>query len=323
VFIRSLTAAMFYCGTTLVFAQSYSAAPGSWRAYPFPDAGFVVSLPGPPEISSIPTKDGTITAYQLTEPVVGKIRYSVFVGHASRGVFEPEAMNAWLDGTIQGALSVAVDGKLIESDRSTFRGYPAKTFLYQHNIAGVPYVGRGVAFMIDGRDMRISMQYPIKDADGDEKYETLIDSFQLIPFAYTKSEASVTRRGVSFTPPRGWLESEPKSQFDIARFHDLTRSLVLLASESQGYSCSKYGADLQASSRLRSTAITQIADQSFTRFVVEVPVPKYNVTLRDTHYCLDSPARVVVLIGTVEESEAERWADVFLGVAATVRISSP
>jgi len=295
-----------------------------WKQYDIVEDGFTVALPSQPQTRSLPlpSRDGSLRIYQVVEGKIQPLTFSIFVGQPKEeGIFEPASMEAYLSGNIKSLVQNANDGKLRLSRRVTFRGLPGLEYEFSQRIEGQPYVARGVIFMIDGGHMRISMLHASSDRDADESFKRFTESFQLAPVAYRAAATPFSdQRGITFSPPEGWVQKPTQNAVQAARFSHLTRSIILLVAGNASYECSSFQAELKASGRLKSSAAVRLRDQQFVKLTTFEDVPKYKVRLTNVQYCVNSRFGAVVLTGTEEESMFHRWAQVFEGTAASVRV---
>jgi len=323
---RQSEAAMFKPVTQYVWQSlrvSTDAASG-WRQYDIADDGFTVALPSQPQVRSIPlpSRDGSLRIYQVVEGKIQPSTFSIFVGQPrDQGIFEPDSMEAYLSGSIKSLVQNASDGKLLLSRRTTFRGLPALEYEFSQRIEGQPYVARGVIFMIDGGHMRVSMLHASGNREANESFKRFLNSFQLVPIAYRAAATPFSDpRGITFVPPESWIQKPSQNAVQAARFTHLTRSIVLLVAGTPSYGCSNFQAELRASGRLKNSEEVRLRDQSFLKLTTFEDVPKYKVRLTNVQYCVNSRSGAVVMAGTEEESMFHRWARVFEGTAASVRV---
>lgn len=323
---RQSEAAMFRTVTRYVWqslSSSSSADPG-WKQYPIAENGFTVALPSQPQIRSLPlpSRDGSLHIYQAVEGKNQPSTFSIFVAQPKeQGIFEPESMEAYLSSSLKSLIQNADGGKLRFSRRATFRGHPALEYQFSQQIQGQPYVARGVIFMIDGGHMRISMLHSVNDPDADERFKRFVESFQLTPVAYRAAATPFSdHRGITFSPPEGWVQKPTQNPVQAAHFSHLTRSILLLVASNPGYGCNNFQAELKASGRLKSSAAVRLGNQQFVKLTTFEDVPKYKVRLTNVQYCINSRFGAVVLAGTEEESMFHRWAHVFESTASSVRV---
>ena len=310
----------FVASSGAVFASE-----SNWKQYPITANGFTVALPSPPQNRLLPVPsehDWSIRVYEAIEPTTLPSKFSIFVGLPEKqGLFEPGSIDAYLNGHIKSMVATVENGKLQSSRRVSFRGQVALEYQFSHQIDGQPYVARGVIFMIDGGYMRVSMWHPTNDPKSEVNFKRFLESFQLIPIGYVAAAAPFTdQRGISFSPPKGWIQKPPQHALQAARFSHLTRSMQLLVAGTPAYTCNSFQAQMQASGRLKSTSAVRLNDQDFAKVITFEDVPQYNVRLTTVQYCINSRFGTVVLTGTEEESMFPRWAKVFEGTAATVRV---
>lgn len=308
--------------TALALAPlSMAHAQGSWQEYAVPEYGFSVALPSAPQSRPVPvpSSDGSLRVYEALDPNRKLSKFSVFVGMPEhRGIFETASMDAFLSGHIASMVRTAENGKLISSQRIPFRGQPALEYEFKHDVAGVPYVARGVTFMVDGGHMRISMWHPVEDSNSKAAYERFASSFQLKPIAFRPANPPFQERGVKFSPPTGWIKRPVQNAVQIARYGNLTRSLQVLLAENPAYTCDTLRGELQATGRLKEVSQVSLAGRPFAKFVSFEDVPKYNVRLTTAQYCFNSRRGAAVLVGSEEEAMFWRWAEVLEGAAATL-----
>jgi hypothetical protein len=318
----------FLCGVVTFFlnAPSVIAAEKAWAAYDLSEYGISASFPVQPKLASIPSPDGDgrITSYQALDEATVR-QYTIFIGRPEqRGIFEPESMDAFLDSHLKSLVSQSTSSKILASNRVTFLGMPAIEYSYKHNVEGIPFMAKGVTFMIDGGYIRLSMWYPSADSDGSSLYERFLKSFKLLPVAYRPSSTPVTDpRGIAFTPPSGWVKGKARNIYEIARLGNLTRSMALLAAGNRSYTCEVYKSELQRSGVVLEQSQVTLRGQQVQKVVTFEDVPKYNVRLTTTHYCQNSRIGAVILIGTEEQSMYWRWASVIEGAASSVKVPIP
>ena len=320
----------FLMANSIVLADQWTSndaattADSRWKQYPIAESGFTVALPSEPQsrVLPYPAGEGSFRVYQATENVPQPSQYSIFVGlPEDRGIYEPASMDAYLRSYIKSQLANTKNSKLQLSRQIKFRDQPALEYKFSHQIDGQPYIARGVAFMIDGGHMRLSMQHSASDSRADTNFKRFVDSFQLTPIAYLAADRSfVDQRGVGFSPPKGWIEKPAQNSVQAARFTNLTRSMLLLVGGNPAYRCSNVQSELQATGRLLSYSAVRLSGQQFTKLTTFEDVPKLQVRLTDVYYCIDSRLGAVVLSGAEEESMFSRWAQVFEGAAASIRV---
>ena len=286
--------------------------------------GFSVALPSKPltRLISDPSQDGTLRVYEAFEPHRKLTKFSVFVGTPElQGIYEAESMDAFLSAHIVSMVRAAEHGKLVDSRRITFRGQPALEYVFNHQVEGVPYVGRGITFMVDGGHIRLSMWHPASDPEAKAEYERFKGSFQLKPIAYRPANVPFrSERGVTFSPPSGWVQKPVRNAVQIAKYNNLTRSLLVLFADNPAYTCDHFRAELQATGRVKEASQVVLAMRPFLKLVSFESVPKYNVRLTTVQYCLNSHRGAIVLGGSEEEAMFWRWSEVLEGAAATLYV---
>lgn len=317
-----------FCGivTVSLHASFVIAAEKPWTAYDLSEYGISVALPVQPKLVSSPSPDGdgrTISYRALDEDTVRQ--YTIFIGQPEqRGIFELESMDAFLDGHLKSVVAHSASGKILASKGVTFLGMPALEYSYKHRVEGIPFIAKGVTFMIDGGHVRLSMWYPSADSDGPALYDRFLKSFKLLPVAYRPSSAPITDpREIAFTPPSGWVKGKPRNAYEIARLSNLTRSMALLAAGNRSYNCDAYKAELQRSGIVLEQSQVTLRGRQAQKVITFEDVPKYNVRLTTVHYCLNSRIGAVVLVGTEEQSMYWRWASVIEGAASSVKVPIP
>ena len=286
--------------------------------------GFSVALPSKPQsrLIPVPSQDGSLRVYEAFEPQRKLTKFSVFVGMPEqRGIDEAASMDAFLSAHIASMVQAVEHGKLVNSRRITFRGQPALEYEFNHKVESVPYVGRGITFMVDGGYMRLSMWHPASDQESKTGYERFKGSFQLKPIAFRAATVPFrSERGVSFSPPSGWVQKPVQNAAQIAKYSNLTRSLHVLFADNPAYTCDNFLTELQASGRVKEASQVVLVKRPFSKLVSFEDVPKYNVRLTIVQYCLNSPRGAVVLGGSEEEAMFWRWSEVLEGAAATLRV---
>lgn len=316
------------CGivTVSLHAPSVIAAEKTWAAYDLSEYGISAAFPVQPKLASSPSPDGDgrTTSYQALDEATVR-QYTIFIGRPEqRGIFEPKSMDAFLNGHLKSLVSHSASSKILASKRATFLGMPAIEYSYKHRVEGIPFIAKGVTFMIDGGHIRLSMWYPSADSDGSALYERFLKSFKLLPVAYRPSSTPVTDPlGIAFTPPSGWVKGKARNTYEIARFSNLTRSMALLAAGNRSYTCDAYKSELQRSGVVLEQSQVTLRGQQAQKVITFEDVPKYNVRLTTAHYCLNSRIGAVVLVGTEEQSMYWRWASVIEGAASSVKVPIP
>jgi hypothetical protein len=299
-------------------------APSDWQEYAVREHGFSVALPSKPQtrLIPVPSQDGPLRVYEAFEPQRKLTKFSVFVSTPEqRGIYEAASMDAFLGAHIASMVQAAEHGKLVSSRRITFRGQHALEYEFNHQIESVPYVGRGITFMVDGGYIRLSMWHPASDPEAMAEYERFKGSFELKPIAFRPANVPFrSERGVTFSPPSGWVQKPVQNAVQIAKYSNLTRSLLVLFADNPAYTCDNFRADLQASGRVKEASQVVLAKRPFLKLVSFEDVPKYNVRLTTVQYCLNSHGGAVVIGGSEEEAMFWRWSEVLEGAAATLHV---
>lgn len=308
-----------------LFSHASDAAAIEWREYAIADHGFSVALPSKPQTRLLPVSsgDGPLRVYEAFEPTQKLSKFSIFANQPEKqGVLDPASMDAFLSNHIKSMVQTAEKGQLQSSSRITFRGQPALEYQFNHEIYGQPYVARGVIFMIDGGHMRVSMWHPVGDPTANTDFDQFLGSFKLMPIAYRASAVPFRdkQRGITFSPPVGWIQKPVKNAIQVARYSNLTRSMQVMAAGNSSYSCANFRTEMQGSGRLTDVSPVTLSGQRFSKLVSFEDVPKYKVRLTTVQYCLDSRLGAVVLGGSEEQSMFHRWANVFEGAAGSLRI---
>lgn len=307
-----------------LLADAAYSATGGWQDYAIAEHGFSVALPAKPQVRTIPVppSDGALLVYEAFDPTHKLSKFSVFVGQQKqRGIYEKASMDAFLSAHVNTMVLAAEQGRLTTSQRTTFRGLPALEYQFAHQIEGQPYVGRGVLFMIDGSHMRVSMWYPAGSTDASLEYDRFVASFKLMPVAFRPATTPFRdERGLSFSPPSGWVQEPVKGNTQAAKYSNLTRSMQVLVAGNPAYTCAMLQGEAQSSGRLKEAAAIELESRQFTKLLTFEDVQKYNVRLTTVHYCLNSRLGAVVLGGTEEEAMFWRWAEVYEGAARSVRV---
>jgi hypothetical protein len=310
--------------TTLLLCCPYSAASQQgWVQHTIAEHGIKVSLPTKPQRRELPlaSRDGTLTIYESIEATNPQTKYSIFVGApVKQGIYEPESVEAFLSGHVTGMVRGVNSGKLVASSRKNFRGRPAVEYEFAHRLEGIAYVGRGVTVMVDGGHIRVSMWHPASDSKASERFRRFVDSFELVPIQFVAAQTRFTDpRGITFSPPSGWLPQPTGNPVEVARYTHLTRSLQLLVAGVPSYTCNSFVSEIRASGRLKSAAPLKLGDRHVVRLYSFEDIPKYKVRLTTVQYCQDSRIGAVVLGGSEEEPMFDRWAGVYEGAAATLQ----
>lgn len=295
----------------------------SWKSYSIAEHGFSVKMPSVPQSRLIPTPggEGTLWVYEAIDPETKLIKYSVFVNEPERGIFDADSIEAFLTGYINSLVQAADSATLRYARRTMYQGQPAMEYAFDHSVEGVPYVARGIAFMIDGGYMRVSVWHPKGSAGADDDFERFRRSFSLSTIAYrpVRSEVSLGH-GVYFRPPIGWKRQPSKNAAQLARYTHLTRSMQVMVASDPAYTCATFEREVSSAGKLRQGTTISLEGQPLRKLVTFEEVPKYNVRLTTVLYCQDSRLGATVLGGSEEESKFERWSRVFEGAAATLRV---
>jgi hypothetical protein len=309
---------------TLMSLACAATAQQGWQQHTVAERGFKVAMPVKPQRRDLPlpSRDGTLTVYESMDVSNPPAKYSVFVSApAEQGIFEPDSMDAYLTSHIASMVRTADSGKLLSTARTTFRGRPALEYEFSHRLEGIPYIGRGVTMMIDGGHIRVSMWHPASDSNAKDKYRRFVESFELVPMQFSPAPTRFAdARGISFSPPTGWLAKPGANPVQVVRYTNLTRSLQLLVAGVPAYTCDAFLAEIRASGRFKEAASVRFANRSATRILSFEDVPKYNVRLTTVQYCQNSRFGAVVLGGSEEEAMFARWAEVYEGAAATIQV---
>lgn len=316
------------CGMVIIFLHVtlVIATEEAWPVYDLSEYGISVALPVQPKLVSSLSSDGNgrTTSYRALDEATVR-QYTIFIGQPEqRGIFEPESTDAFFDGHLKSVVAHSASGKILASKRVKFFGMPALEYSYKHRVDGIPFIAKGVTFIIDGGHVRLSMWYPLDDSEGPALYEKFLKSFKLLPIAYQPSSSPINDpREIAFTPPLGWIKGKPRNAYEIARFSNLTRSISLLAAGNRSYNCDAYKAELQRSGTVLEQSEVTLRGRKTQKIITFEDVPKYNVRLTTAHYCLNSRIGAVVLVGTEEQPMYWRWASVIEGAASTVNAPAP
>jgi hypothetical protein len=309
---------------TLTSIACAATAQQGWQQHTIAERGFKVAMPAKPQRRdlALPSRDGTLTVYESIEASNPPAKYSVFVGAPTQqGIFEPDSIDAYLTGHVASMVRAADSGKLLTTSRTTFRGRPALEYEFSHRLEGIPYIGRGITMMIDGGHIRVSMWHPSSDSKAKDKYRRFVESFELVPIQFSAAPARFAdTRGITFSPPNGWLAQAGPNPVQVVRYTNLTRSLQLLVAGVPTYTCDNFLAEVRASGRFKEAGSVKFAERPATRILSFEDVPKYNVRLTTVQYCQNSRFGAVVLGGSEEEAMFARWAGVYEGAAATLQV---
>jgi hypothetical protein len=292
------------------------------REYSNPDYGFTAAFPSVPVMTSsgAPTGDGSVTTFKsLNSETIHQ--FSVFVGRPrEHGIFDASSVDAFLNAFVDSLTVPMTDAKVQSSRRITYVGMPAIEYAISFRIEDVPMIARGIAFVVDGGHMRVSMLYPRVDTGAQETYGEFRNSFKLIPIRYQSGRTSTAdQRGISFQPPLGWVQDALGSPLEVARYHNLTRSMVLRSAGSSAYTCASFASELKRSGRVTEVSKTSISGRQFTKILSYEDVPQYNVRLTNVEYCIDSRTGAISLGASEEQAMYWRWAAVFEGAAGSIR----
>lgn len=297
---------------------------GKWREYTIPESGFKVSVPAPlrnkPMTSSTP--ETRQTSYQAVEGSGPDTTYTVFVGtFLEGGILSQESMDAYLSSSVK-TYPALLGGTKLKTERTTFRSMPASRYQFSFDNDGKPYVARGIIFMVDGGHIRLSMMHAADDPAGEENWGRFSGTFDLTPLKYMPAPNSVMiAPGVSFTPPDGWMKDSTQNPYEVARFHNLTRTINILRAGVSEYTCKNYESELRmVQGDSSKSAPTTIGGKVAQRITYVEDVPQYKVRLMIINYCFESRSGAIVLGGAEDEAMFSRWEPVFEGAAASLRI---
>lgn len=309
--------------TLLSLAFPIKAQPG-WQQYTLAERGIRAMLPTKPQRRELPlaSGDGTLTVYEAIETANPPGKYSIFVGTPERqGIFEADSMDAYLSSHVASMVRAAESGKLLGTTRTTFRGRPAIEYQFAHRIEGIAYIGRGITLMIDGGHIRLSMWHPASDGNAKDNYRRFVDSFEIVPIQFSAAPTRFSdARGITFSPPVGWVSQAGANPIQAVRYSNLTRSLQLLVAGVPTYTCENFLAEMKASGRVKEAGMVMLAERQVLRILSFEDLPKYNVRLTTVQYCRNSRSGAVVLGGSEEEAMFARWAKVYEGAAATLQV---
>ena len=142
-----------------------------------------------------------------------------------------------------------------------------------------------------------------------------------MPIQFSAAQAPFAdSRGITFSPPIGWLAQAGASPVQVVRYTNLTRSIHLLVAGVPTYTCDNFLAEVRASGRLKLTRQVKLAERPTTKILSFEDVPNHNVRLATVQYCQNSRVGAVVLGGSEEEAMFARWAGVYEGAAATLQV---
>ncbi|GFE84979.1 hypothetical protein GCM10011487_69790 [Steroidobacter agaridevorans] len=296
-----------------------------WQRYENGEDGFTVSLPVSPSKREqiVEATDTFLRTYEAVVSGDHPYKLTISVGMPrKRGYYYEKSMDAFLDAFPESMMRGASEGKLKQSRRTTFRDMPARQFRFTHLQMDHEFVSQGIVFMIDGGYIRVSSLTMADDPQGEVIHERLINSFQLRALSFLPSPSRLNdSRGVSFTPPNGWVKKSQQDPNEIATYARMTRWLDLLSTFNPAYTCRAYQEELKNLGRSIDTRSVMFSDQSAMRVLTNEMPPGYNVRLATVHYCLDSQRiGAVVFKGTAEGSIFWRYERLFEGAARTLRI---
>lgn len=240
----------------------------------------------------------------------------------AQGIFDPRNVEEILEGSVAKTVKNN-EGTLIKSERTPFQGRQAISYEIGYTNDQKDHgVIRGINFMVDGGVMRLIEEHWEKDPDALRQFVHFTGTFKLIPMKYYPAdEAYQATSGLRILPPKGWKQGEGQGKLDLVRFTDLNRSLKVSASSNDSYHCANLEAQLREGGMLTESKPVKLGEQQALKLTADVKFPDDGQVLTAVRYCLDVPNNgTVVITGAVNKDEFWRWAAVFDGAAATVKL---
>lgn len=310
----SLIARRFILVLLLVAGSAASAYAQEWERYELKSEGLTVQLPSrplPKPLAAKPT-EGELRDYEATSS--GE-QFSIFVGVPDAGIYEDTSMNAFMRMYIA---TIARAGTALKTKETKFLGYPALEYEFKFLRDATPYVARGVTFMIDGGNMRLSMWSPAASTGSEARFLKFTRSLRVVPKIFVPAGTPiVSAEGSSIIPPAGWKRKPGKSAYEVAQASQLTRTLHFRSIKRSAYSCDAFERELKAAGVQVARRQDQVGSNSATVFRVREYLPKYEITLVTEHFCISGKTSVVIVSGEEAEAAYPRWEQVYRGVVAS------
>lgn len=303
---------------------AWSAELDHFRQYRYPADGFEVALPQKPlEFRTDRGPDrGHVNSYQAV--VINPIsQYSVFISHSPKRVFEDAAIKAYLEGIVRGLTTASNEAVLKYTRRTQFLGFSAIEYQYTHKIAGVPVIGRGIVFLVDGEHIRLSQIYATNDSNAENNFKQFISSFRLMPIngALSKHRFDDRIRSISFSPPDGWKRGTPKFAQVAAIFTNPGgHSIAVLDSGSPAYVCDNYKLEIQATQGVQSIGEVMVSGRAITSLKSTAYNSTAGIQMTSVHYCVNTTKGAVVMIGAAPEQTFFRSETIFRNAATSLLV---
>ncbi|MDL1959243.1 MAG: hypothetical protein LWX01_06050 [Deltaproteobacteria bacterium] len=298
------------------------AKPDHFIQYSYPNDGFEAAFPSKP--SEIRTdkglEHGYVNSYQAVV-VNPTSQYSVFVNHSPKKVFEDASIDAYLDGFLRGLVMISDNASLKYKRLTRFIGFPAMEYKYTHTIEGVPFVGHGIVFIVDGDHIRLSHIYTANDHSADEHFQRFIGSFQLMPVdvPLCSQRFEDRKRGISFSPPEGWKKGTPKYGQVVAIFSNPAgHSITVFDSGVPAYSCENYKYEMQTTQGLQAEGNTKLQGRPVTWLKSTAHNAAAKIRMTSIHYCVNTASGAIILIGAAPEETFFRSETIFRKAAASM-----
>lgn len=164
--------------------------------------GFSVLMPTTPTLMHLdPTNSIHLRLYQ-TKVQDGLVQYNIFCHFFDKKMLSNEIIRSYLDSYLPDRLVGFDKGQIIRKTLTKFRGFDAKEFEYRAAQGDAEFIYQGVAFLIDGDSISLTMVYP-KETPPELTFDEFTESFELLPLEPLLSpEHWIDERlRLRFTPP--------------------------------------------------------------------------------------------------------------------------
>lgn len=286
--------------------------------------GLLIDLPGAPIeckiIGTVPP-DSMKRCYQSAQVVPERFLVTIWANTFDQGIFSDEVIRATFEGAEAGLLQPANGQTVTDVVYGSFLGFPSQELKLNDRLEDQAILSRRLSFAVDGGYFVVSIAGNADSSDLDAFYQRVIDSVELSGMDFLPGERFVDQRSrISMLSPSGWEQLPPEQPFEVGRFRNLTRMMILKASGQASFGCPQYKESVEQQFASESVDADVFRDGKATFFETTQPVPDYDLDLKVLHYCWDTSGGAVALEAVSEENTAARWRTVFEGSAKSVSV---
>ena len=142
--------------------------------------GIEVLFPKQPEVTTFELLGEPSTHYQAAS-VVDENNFAQYsVTYTDTEIYSTESINTYLNNVTEGKIVGLGDGaKVVTSEMTEYKGFPAREYLIEYTIEGVLVKNRGIAFIINGDTVSLSVSYPATMSEVKVHFGEFTKSFRL------------------------------------------------------------------------------------------------------------------------------------------------